>query len=69
MIPLNKGDFYETHAAYQLALIHSNCSQTDNFSLKLPTQTHQRHFTRFRYHCVKQCFSTFSRSYPNIKGK
>jgi len=26
-IPLNKGDFYETHAAYQLALIHSTCSQ------------------------------------------
>ena len=26
MIPLNKGDFYEMHTAYRLALIHSICS-------------------------------------------
>jgi len=25
-ILLNKGDFYETHTAYRLSLIHSTCS-------------------------------------------
>jgi len=43
-IPLNKGDFYETYAAYWLALIHSLLAvQTDNLSSTLPTQTYQLH--------------------------
>ena len=34
-IPLNKGDFYETHAAYRLVLIHSICSSTRQSELKV----------------------------------
>jgi len=40
---LNKGDFYEIHAAYRLALIHSIAVQTNNLSSKLLTQAHQLH--------------------------
>ena len=48
-MPLNKGDFYETHAAYWLALIHSLLAvQTDNLSSTLPTQTHQLHHSTSR---------------------
>jgi len=41
--PLNKGDFFETHVVYRLALIYSIAVQTDNLSSKLPTKTHQMH--------------------------
>jgi len=41
--PLNNGDFYETHVAYRLALIHSIAVQTDNLCSKLLTKTHQMH--------------------------
>jgi len=35
-------DFFETHTAYRLALIHSTCEvQTNNLISKLPKQTHQ----------------------------
>jgi len=40
---LNNGDFYETHVAYRLALIHSISVHTDNLSSKLLTKTHQMH--------------------------
>jgi len=41
--PLNNGDFYETHVAYRLALIHSIAVQKNNLISKLPTKTHQMH--------------------------
>jgi len=41
--PLNKGDFFETHVVYRLALIYSIAVQTDNLRSKLPTKTHQMH--------------------------
>jgi len=41
--PLNNGDFYETHVAYRLALIHSIVVQKNNLISKLPTKTHQMH--------------------------
>jgi len=34
-IPFNKKDFYETHMAYRLALVHSTCSSNRHFELKL----------------------------------
>jgi len=40
---LNKGDFYETHVTYRLALIHSIAVKTDNLSSNLPAKTHQMH--------------------------
>jgi len=51
---LNNGDFYETHGAYRLALIHSIAVQIDNLSSKLLTNTHQMHhygssFTKILY--------------------
>jgi len=44
--------FYETHIAYRLALIHSICSSTIQWTSKLPTQTHQLHYLSSR-----TCFS------------
>jgi len=41
--PLNNGDFYETHVAYRLALIHPIAVRTDNLSSKLLTKTPQMH--------------------------
>jgi len=59
--PLNKGDFYETHTAYRLALIHPILAvQTDNHSSsKLPTQNTPTALPRFknvifRHHYVMQ---------------
>ena len=34
-MPLNKGDFYKTRAAYRLALIHSTCSSNRQSELKV----------------------------------
>jgi len=67
MIPLNKGDFYETHAAYRLALIHSTCSSNRQSELKgthanTPTtlpRLQERYFPRFLHHCVMQKNSHF----------
>jgi len=32
---LNKGDFYESHTAFRLALIHSTCSSNRQSELKV----------------------------------
>jgi len=62
MIPLNKGCFYETHAAYRMALIYSTCSSNrqseikvtqENAPTKLP-RLQERYFTRFPNHYVMQ---------------
>jgi len=56
--PLKTGEFYETHIAYRLALIHSTCSSNllYNLSSKLATQTHQLHYPLknviFRHHYI-----------------
>jgi len=64
-MPLNKGDFYETHTAYRLSLIHSAilAVQTYYLSSKLATQTYQlryplqeRHFPTPLHHAVNQQF-------------
>ena len=57
---LNNGDFYETHVAYRLALIHSIAVQTDNLSSKLLTITHQMD------HCFKNVI--FSHHYVTQKN-
>jgi len=44
--PLNNGEFYETHVAYRLALIHSIAVQTANLSSKLLTKTHHHPASR-----------------------
>jgi len=56
--PLNNGDFYETHVAYRLALIHSIAVKTDNLSSKLITKTpttplQERHFPTPLRHAEK----------------
>jgi len=42
--PLNNGDFYETHVAYRLALIHSIAVQKDSLSSELLTKIQQMHY-------------------------
>jgi len=37
-IPLNKGDFYEIHAGYWLALIPSTCSSNWQYELKVTSE-------------------------------
>jgi len=62
MIPLNKGDYYETHAAYRLALILSTYSSNRQSELKVtnantPTtvpRLQERYFPRFLHHYVMQ---------------
>jgi len=52
MLPLNKGDFYKTHAAYRLALIHSTCSSNRQSELKVThanTPTSLPHTSRTSY--------------------
>jgi len=68
-IPLNKGDFYETHAVYRLALIHSTCSSNPTIWAHIyphtnhcPTPLQERHFTTTLRHVVKQpCVETEQR--------
>jgi len=43
-VPLNKGDFYETHTAYRLALIHSTSNSNRQSELKVTYETHQLHY-------------------------
>jgi len=57
--PLNNGDFYETHVAYRLALIHSIAVQTDNLSSKVTHENAPNAPPRFknvifRHHYVTQ---------------
>ena len=47
-MPLKKGDFWETHAAWPLALIHYTCSSNRQSEPKVPTQTHQLHYPASR---------------------
>jgi len=56
-IPLNEGDFYETHTAYRLALIHSTCSSNRQSELKVthantPTALPRFKNVIFRHHHV-----------------
>jgi len=56
-ILMNKGDFYETHSAYRLALIHSTWSSTRQFELKVthentPTALPRFKNVIFRHHYV-----------------
>jgi len=44
MRPLNKGDFYEIHTAYLLALIHSTCSSNRQSEHKV-TRKHTNYIT------------------------
>jgi len=61
-IPLNEGDFYETHATYRLALIHSTCSSKPTiWALSYPhkhtnctTPLQERHFATPLRHTEKQ---------------
>jgi len=58
-IPLNKGDFYKSHADYRLALIHSTCSLTRQSELKVthentPTILPRFKNAIFRHHYIMQ---------------
>jgi len=67
--PLNKGDFYETHVAYRLALIHCVAVQTDNLSSKLPAKTHQLHHPAARTSfsdTITSCRKTLYRNWAKL---
>jgi len=56
---LNKGDFYETHSAHRLALIHSTYSSNRQSELKVthantPTALPRFKNVMFRHHYVIQ---------------
>jgi len=56
---LNKGDFYEAHAAYWLTLIHSTCRINQQYKLKVshvntPTALSRFKMVIFRHHYVMQ---------------
>jgi len=58
-LPLNKGDFYETHVANRLALIHFTCGSSLQFELQIihaNTPTAQNCFKNvtFRHHYAIQ---------------
>jgi len=44
-IPLNKGDFYESHTAFRLTVIHSTCSSNLQSDLKVT------HTNKPQFHC------------------
>jgi len=54
MIPLNKGDFHETHAAYMLSLIHSTCSSNFQSELKVTHSNTPTALPRFKNGIVRQ---------------
>jgi len=56
---MSNGDFYETHAAYRLARIHSTCSSNRQSDLKVthvntPTAIPRFKNVNFQYHYVMQ---------------
>jgi len=61
MISLNKGDFYETHAAYCLVLIYSTCSSNRQSELNVThanTPTALPRFKNVIFHTIASCRKT-----------
>jgi len=74
-IPLNNGEFYKTHVAYRLVLIHSTCSSNRQSELKVTNANAPSAQSRFknvilRHDYVKQknssCIETEQRSLCRI---
>jgi len=58
-VPLNTGNFFETRAAYRMAVIHSTCSSNRPSELKvihasIPTALPRFKSVIFRHHYVMQ---------------